>query len=501
MAEREITRRDALLLGAATFGVASVLGPASIPASHCAPAQAGAKATIFPDVLVLIPGISGSALARNGREVWGTSGGALWRAVSSLGKDIRELALEGDDPDKDDLGDGVEATRVIPDLHMIPGLWKIDGYSITKAQLVQRFGLKPGKNYFDFPYDWRRDNRVSARKLQQSTHKWLQAWRSESGNAGAKLVLIGHSMGGVVSRYFLEVLEGWRDTRTLVTFGTPYRGSLNAVGFLANGYAKSIGPLDLDFSETIRTFTSLYQLLPTYPCIVKTDTNPIRVSEANGLPNIDSQRATAALAFHEEIRDAQTKNSAADEYKIGGYTIYPIVGIEQPTFQSALLANGKLELKRELSGTDHTGDGTVPRPSATPLELSTKRREQFVSEQHASLQNFGPALTGVIGALTGEDIVWQNFEHATVLNTVSLDLQDIYAAGPIEIKAKSSSDVTLNAIVQDIASRTILQLPLRASADGLAQATVTLPPGSYRLTVTGADEVSPVTDTFLVVDG
>jgi pimeloyl-ACP methyl ester carboxylesterase len=39
-----------------------------------------------------------------------------------------------------------------------------------------------------------------------------------------KLILVGHSMGGLVARYFLECLEGWRDTRRLVTFGTPYRG-------------------------------------------------------------------------------------------------------------------------------------------------------------------------------------------------------------------------------------------------------------------------------------
>ena len=50
-------------------------------------------------------------------------------------------------------------------------------------------------------------------------------------------------MGGLVSRYFLECLEGWKDTKALVTFGTPYRGSLNALDGLANGLKK--GPLDL----------------------------------------------------------------------------------------------------------------------------------------------------------------------------------------------------------------------------------------------------------------
>ena len=208
----------------------------------------------------------------------------------------------------DDLGDGITATRLIPDLHIIPGLWKIDGYSKTKASLLQRAGLEENKNYFDFPYDWRRDNRVSGRRLGEAARGWLKAWRTSSGNENAKLVLIGHSMGGIVARYFLEVLEGWRDTRSLITFGTPYRGSLNAVGYLANGYAKGIGPLKVDLSETVRSFTAIYQLLPTFKCIDKGDGAVVRVGETSGLPNIDAARAAKALAFHQ--RNSSTPRNA-----------------------------------------------------------------------------------------------------------------------------------------------------------------------------------------------
>jgi hypothetical protein len=35
-------------------------------------------------------------------------------------------------------------------------------------------------------------------------------------------------MGGLVARYYLEVLGGWEKCRALFTFGTPHRGSLNA---------------------------------------------------------------------------------------------------------------------------------------------------------------------------------------------------------------------------------------------------------------------------------
>jgi triacylglycerol esterase/lipase EstA (alpha/beta hydrolase family) len=67
-------------------------------------------------------------------------------------------------------------------------------------------------------------------------------------------------MGGLVARYYLEVLEGWRDCRALITFGTPYRGSANALNYLANGYKK----LFLDLTEVMRSFSSIYQL-PYFP--------------------------------------------------------------------------------------------------------------------------------------------------------------------------------------------------------------------------------------------
>jgi hypothetical protein len=205
----------------------------------------------FPDVVVVLPGISGSVLAKDGEDIWGTSSQAIWGAIISGGDAIKSLALTGpDDWRSDDLGDGVTAPGLIQDLHIIPGLWKIDGYSALVARLRADLGLALRQNLIEFPYDWRRDNRASARRLQRLSRDWLKKWRDRSGNGNAKLVLVGHSMGGLVARYFLEVFEGWKDTRALISFGTPYRGSLNALGYLANGYAKGIGPLSVDLSGT-----------------------------------------------------------------------------------------------------------------------------------------------------------------------------------------------------------------------------------------------------------
>ncbi|MCU0633883.1 MAG: hypothetical protein MUE41_03325 [Gemmatimonadaceae bacterium] len=195
------------------------------------------------DLIVVLPGIGGSVLARDGAPVWSPRPGAALRAALSLGKSISSLQLAGDDHTVDDLGDGITATALLPDLHIVPGLdWKIDGYGRLRQRLFERFDLKVGENYLDFPYDWRRDTRVAARRLARVAGEQLARWRTTSGNADAKLILIGHSMGGIVSRLFLEFEDGWKITRRLVTFGTPYSGSINALEFLVNGFRKGWGP-------------------------------------------------------------------------------------------------------------------------------------------------------------------------------------------------------------------------------------------------------------------
>ncbi len=344
------------------------------------------------DVVVLLPGILGSVLQRDGKDVWALSGGALWRAGRALRSTVAGLVLTQDPPEVDDLEDGVVATRLLPDTHLIPGLWKIDGYSEIAKAIRAMPGVEPGANYFELAYDWRRDNRVAARRLARQSHTWLNQWRERSGSADAKLILVGHSMGGLVARYFLERMEGWRSTRLLITFGTPYRGSLKAVGALANGVSPGVGPLRLDLSTLVRSLTAVYQLLPVYPCF-EVDGKLSRIAETSAIPNIDPARAAAALAFHHEIRDAVTANQKDEAYNEHRYGIHPVVGMFQPTAQSASPDGNGVKLLRHYRGEDQDGDGTVPRVSATPLELSNQGREVYIADRHASLQNVEQALT------------------------------------------------------------------------------------------------------------
>src|SRR4051794_5015691 len=101
------------------------------------------------DVVVLLPGIMGSVLERDGKEVWSFSPGAIFRGLVTLGGSVKDLALQKDDPVAADLGDGIQATKLMPDVHLLPGFWKIDGYTHVKRMLLDRFELTEGLNWFD----------------------------------------------------------------------------------------------------------------------------------------------------------------------------------------------------------------------------------------------------------------------------------------------------------------------------------------------------------------
>ena len=443
------------------------------------------------DVVVLLPGITGSVLRDSqGRDLWAPTAGAATRALITLGRSLADLELRDEDAD-----DGVTAPMMIPDLHLIPGLWKIDGYSKLSGYLQRQFAVTPGQNFFTFPYDWRRDNRVAARRLKEQTGRWLRQWRQEQPDA--KLILVGHSMGGLVARYFLECLDGWRDTRRLVTFGTPYRGSLNALNFLVHGVHKRLGPIPvLDLSRLLRSFPSIYQLLPIYPCLDPGDGRLIRVSEAAGLPHVDPDRARAADAFHREIERAVTAHLDDEEYRRGRYTIHPIVGTFQATLLSARRSGDDVEVLRTFPGFAPDGDGTVPRVSATPIEFPHEEAAMFAAERHGSLQDNDGVLVQLAGLLSGQDT-----SRVRAGTSAGLELDDAFGPGePVAFRFRAADPMApLTAIVTAAGTGAeVARLELGAAGEWRDSELAPPAPGTYRLTLAG-EGVEPVTDTFVVV--
>lgn len=477
------------------------------------------------DMIIILPGILGSVLQKDGNDLWNVSGQAIWKVLTQTGKTIRNLQLGQDSPEAESLGDGVRATALIQDTHLIPGLWKIDGYTKTASLITDNFDVTPGDiyndpddraaNFYQFPYDWRRDNRANARILKKLIDKRLKCWREKSGATDAKVILMAHSMGGLVSRYYLEVLEGWQDSRALFTFGTPYRGSLNAVNFLANGYKK----LFLDLTDVMRSLTSIYQLLPIYK-VVNVNGEYHRIAELDNLPNIDKLKAQDALAFHREIEVA-VEQHLKDEQYLRSFATVPISGVHQPTLQSATLMNGKLTASEDIPDILKNrsdlgdGDGTVPKVSSIPIERSREFDNFFIAEQHGGLQNQVQVLDSLLNTLR---ISQYSLSDVRAPQTaIGLSLEDLYLANePIALRARlielTNSATKLKAEIQAVSgvdsaspkgNRPVLSLDFVEQEKEWVLAIDDLPAGLYRVTVkpeTGGEQApSPVHDLFEVV--
>jgi hypothetical protein len=461
--------------------------------------------TTSGDVVVLLPGITGSVLVQGdgARQIWAPTPSAVLRGLFTLGRSLDTLTLEDDDWRADDLGDGVRATGLVGAAHIIPGLWKIDVYAGVEAALVEGLGLTRGQDYFPFPYDWRRDNRASARRLERSARAWLTAWRERSGNADAQLVLVAHSMGGLVARYFVEALGGWEVTRAVVTFGTPFYGSLNAVDFLVNGFRKGIGPFTRDLTPMLRSMTSVHQLVPSYRCIDVGGPRAVTPAEA-GLPGWRPQWSDHLVAFQREMDDQARLNRQDPRFPANPVAYHPITGRDQQTLQSARLRDGQLEVRYDRDGSDESGDGTVPLLAAA---LSgTQALRTFAPEQHSRLQNNDGLLGHVSGLLHSLDDppvddlraagTWFDLRVDDVLvpgEPVTVGVSPLSRVS-VEVKPAVTAEVTLRREGGGVVTRRTVQLPREAvTAVELGE----VPPGTYVVEVTATD-AAPVSDVLAV---
>lgn len=372
------------------------------------------------DLVVVLPGITGSVLRKQqgGRpvDVWAISGQSLWRALTSLGDSLQELQLPAHDPLGSPPDTPLYADGLVNDFHGIFGLWRIDGYDRIVQALMHRFELRtdppgqelPTSNLLSFGYDWRLSNRVSAAALQAMLTRRLAAWRQHpQGHPQAKVIVLAHSMGGLVARHWLEVLGGWVDCRALVTFGTPYLGAVEALNYLANGFKKGAGNQTLlDLTEVVRSCPSAYELLPHYAALQVQGQwlKPADPLAAAALPaGMRRHYLAAASAFHEQLATAVADNRRNADYLAAPYPVFPVVGVQQATLNSARLEGGALlasELRPDWLGAEWSaGDGTVPRYSASPEDRAQDLREVYFAERHGALQANDQVLNDLVERL------------------------------------------------------------------------------------------------------
>jgi len=191
-------------------------------------------------------------------------------------------------------------------------------------------------------YDWRLPLAESARALAAR----LRTLK------GTRVVIVAHSMGGLVSRAALALPDTGHVER-VVLLGTPNHGSFAAVQALRGTYAvvRKVARLALRDSaeslaaETFNTFPSIYELLPSGPCA-----GGIDLFAARSWPRLGPRPRRALLAA---ARGTLERLAPADER----FAVIAGVGAETVT---AVARRGE----DFLYTLTRYGDGTVPVVSA-----------------------------------------------------------------------------------------------------------------------------------------
>ena len=285
--------------------------------------------------VVIVPGFMGS-------ELW-SGDDQVWPSLKTLFVQPDPLVVSDRRP--------LEPRRIVHQVVVVPNLIKLDKYIRLGNYLEEGLGYERGKNLLEFPYDWRQDNRLSARRLAAA----IDEWQKRSRDAARPITIIAHSMGSLVSRYYIEHLGGRERVERIIFLGGPHQGVPKAISALFFG-PKSLpfGQVGEKLREAVGTFPAIYQLLPTYSCGVDQSGERINVlADEMWISERQRELLRDARKFRKEIGT----RSSVPAVCIFGYGIETITGV---SVQRGTERNWE---KVRLS-TGLRGDDMVPEPSA-----------------------------------------------------------------------------------------------------------------------------------------
>ena len=302
---------------------------------------------------VLVPGIMGTELMLPGGEV-------VWPprvAETVLG--YRRLS-KLQDP-------AARPTRIISNVSCV------DFYRPLQSLLAQLgFGTSEDKVLLEFPYDWRRDLFHLADEL---------ADRLEV-SAADRIVIVAHSMGGLVARLMLETPKyrnrAWfRKISTFIALATPHNGAPLALARVL-GLDSALGISAADFRKLAANpaFPSGYQLLPA-----PGEDACWNVSPGSDLAPIDfyDDAVSATLGMSPElVARARDLHEALQSGAEPGHVRYFYFSGAGHKTVTRINVNGS---KAHMVTTPDAGDGTVPMWSSLPRRV----QKQVVVNEHSNV--------------------------------------------------------------------------------------------------------------------
>jgi pSer/pThr/pTyr-binding forkhead associated (FHA) protein len=199
------------------------------------PAASGRRTVVF------VPGMMGSELWLEGERVWPN--------VKTLFTNPELYAYPSEIH--------LEPRNIVDEVVIVPNFIKVDQYNRLGDYLVDELNFQRGVDFFEFPYDWRQDVRTSAAQLGELV---------ESLPSDRPIVIIGHSLGTMVTRYYVECLGGDKHIERMILMGGPHKGAVKVlVSFLVAPQVVPFGIMGERLRKILMTFPSSYQILPVYP--------------------------------------------------------------------------------------------------------------------------------------------------------------------------------------------------------------------------------------------
>ena len=328
------------------------------------------------EAVILVPGIMGSVLKDGADVVWPGSPLELLFPYTRMAQLMKPT---------------LQVTDIIRDVSIV------SQYSAL-VDALGRCGFTEGNanpNYLKvFPYDWRKDNAIAAQGLADCVDEVLQKL-----GPGTEITLLVHSMGGLVSRYYLEsglysARTGLANVRRLITMGTPHRGSPVALA-AAVGLEKRLFLNAQQVKQLANDpkFPSLYQLLPPPGEPFSWD----RGSANRYLP-LDIYDPVLASSLGLSLQNLQSASALHAKLNLANrpahVRYFCFVGTQQSTMSSVQITAG-VTVDRVMR--EDAGDGTVPVWSAL---LPGVQMEPVGGEHGDIYKNSG--LQHVLGPLLGK---------------------------------------------------------------------------------------------------
>jgi len=448
------------------------------------------------DAVVVVPGIMGSELldTTTGRTLWGLRDPRWYVNAWTSRAPLQALRLTEDE--RAGRYGRVRAAGLLRFPAFAPLLRGFEPYTALTTAL-RRVTAHPAA-VLAFPYDWRLPVAHNTTLLAEAADRHLSAWRrhpaylaargKDPDGRPARLVIVAHSMGGLLARGLALVQGATDEVGLTVTFGTPFYGAPEAAVLLSAGRGLPV-PLPAGrVRELAATLPGVHDLLPTYRCLdTGTDARSLEPDDVRDLGG-DRELAECSARWHSRLSHLAPRRHVQ------------VVGAHQPTVQALRIdagtATGYRYTCRPAAGggidrIDLGGDGTVPRQSAQ----LPRGPAMPLGQTHGAIASTAEALLIAVDALTGTDTgPWQGG------GTIGLDLPDTIeegrTAGVVVTGAAHPRDVGCRVV--DLAGNRQVDSPVLRPRDGaLVATTCPLGPGLYRVGVAGGGN-APVSQILLV---